>query len=94
LDDLKLKGTIWFYHHETGQRCLLARFAPSKNIRKVLIKTIRGLAKQVTVSLKDYKIEKADFVMQFSRVDIELLGEFENSFAENNYEQNHKIAEA
>lgn len=86
--DLKLAGTHWFYHAETGRRALLALFAHDE---KKAVKDIRALAAKAAKALQAQKISQVDFVFSSSITNLDqLAGHFINNFENKNYETSFK----
>ena len=61
--DLKLKGSWWFYHVETGKRCLaIIHKSKEGDSADQLKKVMRGLGKTAAAELSSKKIIEADFI--------------------------------
>ena len=88
--DLKMSSTCWFYHTETGKRCLVVLNTNTED--KDAVKTMRGLGKKAAAALQTKKTPVAHFFIG-SSTDA-WAAHFEASFHEANYEKTHKIESA
>jgi hypothetical protein len=90
LADLKLTSTCWFYHAETGKRCLVV--LNSNTDEAGAVKTMRGLGQKAAAALQTKKTPVAHFFIGTAIASG--AAHFESSFHAANYEKTHKIESA
>ena len=88
--DLKMTSTCWFYHAETGKRCLVVLNTNTEE--KGAVKTMRGLGKIAAAALQTKKTPAAHFFIGSSLASV--AAHFETSFHAANYEKTHRIESA
>ena len=90
LADLKMTATCWFYHAETGKRCLVALNTNTEE--KGAVGAMRGLGKKAAAALQSKKTPVAHFFIGTAVAP--WAAHFESAFHAANYEKTHKIESA